>query len=379
MSKSWFKITLPIALIFAFRMLGLFMLIPIFSIYGLELEGATPVLIGLALGAYGFSQGLMQMPFGILSDYFGRKSILSIGLICFALGSAWGAYTHSIYGMIGARTLQGFGAIGSVLIALLADLVEDKDRPKSMAIIGMSIGMSFAIAMIISPIIAGSYGLTGIFRLTILFALVGLVILYSFIPNTNHPKPSPFNKTLILESFLPPELLKCHLGIWCQHFILTSSFFAIPLILKQSQIPLPSFYLSLMLTSFIIMLPLIAWAERKNMREQLFSFTLFFLVIGQLALCIVPHQLHSLWAAMFVYFLGFNVLEALFPAMLARAANPSLKGTASGIYSSLQFLGIFFGGIMSGIIFKSFGGQGIFVTNCILACIYTLFIVRYKN
>jgi len=379
MSKSWFKITLPIALIFAFRMLGLFMLIPIFSVYGIELTHATPVLIGVALGAYGFSQGLMQMPFGILSDYFGRKTILTIGLICFALGSAWGAYTHSIYGMIGARVLQGFGAVGSVLIALLADLVEDKDRPKSMAIIGMSIGISFAIAMIISPMIAEHHGLAGIFQITILFAMIGLIIVYSLIPESNYPKPSPFNKALVIKSFLDKKLLQCHLGIWCQHFILTSSFFAIPLILKQSKIALPSFYLSLMLTAFIIMLPLIGWAERKNMRVKLFHMTLILLILGQVALCLVPYQLSSLWGAMFVYFLGFNVLEALFPAMLARAADPSLKGTASGIYSSLQFLGIFFGGMMSGFIYKYYGVPGIFVTNTILANIYTLFIFRNKD
>ena len=129
MPQSWFPLTLPIAAIFAFRMLGLFMLIPIFSIYGMQLEHATPILIGVALGAYGFSQGMMQMPFGIVSDYYGRKPILIVGLILFALGSIWGACTDSIYGMIGARSLQGFGAIGSVLIALLADLVKDENRP----------------------------------------------------------------------------------------------------------------------------------------------------------------------------------------------------------------------------------------------------------
>ncbi|MBM5802040.1 MAG: MFS transporter, partial [Cyanobacteria bacterium K_DeepCast_35m_m2_023] len=211
------------------------------------------------------------------------------------------------------------------------------------------------------------------------FAMIGLIIVYSLIPESNYPKPSPFNKALVIKSFLDKKLLQCHLGIWCQHFILTSSFFAIPLILKQSKIALPSFYLSLMLTAFIIMLPLIGWAERKNMRVKLFHMTLILLILGQVALCLVPYQLSSLWGAMFVYFLGFNVLEALFPAMLARAADPSLKGTASGIYSSLQFLGIFFGGMMSGFIYKYYGVPGIFVTNTILANIYTLFIFRNKD
>jgi MFS family permease len=379
MTGTWLKTTLPIALIFAFRMLGLFMLIPIFSIYGQNLEGSTPILIGIALGAYGFTQGLMQMPFGILSDYYGRKKLLYIGLLLFALGSLIEIYATSIYGMILARTIQGFGAIGSVLIAMLADLIEDQDRPKAMAVIGMCIGLSFAIAMIISPSIAQHYGLSGIFQFTLLLIICGFIIAISLIPKIEHTKPSTFSKQLILESLLPPQLLSCHLGIFGQHFILTSSFFAIPIILKSANVHLTHFYLSLMVSAFILMFPLIRWAERHQCRNKLFQVCLYLLIISQLLMIVIPHHVKILWLSFFIYFFGFNILEALFPSMIAKAANPKLKGTATGIYSTSQFLGIFAGGFCAGILFKYLGTKGIFLMNAILAILYTLYHQRIQK
>jgi MFS family permease len=375
-SKSWFNITLPIAAIFAFRMLGLFMLIPIFSIYGQNLSHSTPVLIGVALGSYGFSQGLMQMPFGILSDYFGRKKLLFIGLVLFTLGSLAGAYTDSIYGMIFARFLQGAGAIGSVLIALLADLVEDQHRPKAMAIIGSSIGLSFALAMILSPFVAQQYGLAGIFQLTALLALIGLAIMLLLIPKIQHQRPSPFQFSHVKDCFLPKELLKCHLGIWGQHFILTSSFFAIPLMLKAIAAPLNYFYLSLMLLAFSLMMPLIIISERQQKRQELFQWSLGILFLGQVLMIFMPLQVYWIWGALLIYFIAFNLLEALFPAMIAKAAKPELKGTATGIYSTLQFLGIFFGGLWAGICYKYFGTTGIFSANALLSIIYILVFLK---
>jgi MFS family permease len=371
MQSSWLKRSLPIAAIFAFRMLGLFMLIPIFSIYGQNLSGATPILIGIAIGAYGFSQGIMQMPFGIMSDYYGRKRLIVIGLLLFALGSILGAYTDSIYGMIFARIIQGMGAVGSVLIALIADNIEDTNRPKAMAIIGMSIGLSFALAMIISPVIAEHFGLRGIFGLTTILALCGLILL-NFIPTLTQEKPSKFEVKMLKQAFLPKELQRCHLGIWGQHFILTSSFFAIPLILKSAQIQMSYFYLSLMLLSFVLMMPLIAYAERHQKREQLFKYCIYALFIAELLMLFIPHTIIALWPVLFIYFMGFNLLEALFPSMIAKAVNPKLKGTATGIYSSMQFLGIFCGGSSAGMMYHYCGISGIFGLNAILCLLYLL-------
>ena len=371
MQSSWLKRSFPIAAIFAFRMLGLFMLIPVFSIYGQELSGATPILIGIAIGAYGFSQGLMQMPFGILSDYYGRKRLIIIGLILFALGSLLGANTHSIYIMILARIIQGMGAVGSVLIALIADNIEDKNRPKAMAVIGMSIGLSFAVAMIISPFIAQHFGLRGIFILTTFLALLGLVLL-NFIPTNPQEKPAKFEWRMLKQAFLPVELQRCHFGIWGQHFILTSSFFAIPLILKSAHIQMSYFYLSLMTLSFVLMMPSISFAERHQKREALFKICLFALLVSQVLMLLVPHTITALWLVLMLYFMGFNILEALFPTMIAKVVNPKLKGTATGIYSSMQFLGIFCGGSLAGVIYHYSGISGIFGLNAILCMLYLL-------
>lgn len=375
MQSSWLKRSLPIAAIFAFRMLGLFMLIPVFSIYGQELSGATPILIGIAIGAYGFSQGLIQIPFGILSDYYGRKRLIIIGLILFALGSILGAVTHSIFGMILARVIQGMGAVGSVLIALIADNIEDKNRPKAMAIIGMSIGISFAIAMIISPLIAQYFGLSGIFILTTILALLGLFLL-NFIPTSQQEKPAKFEWAMIKQAFFPLELQRCHYGIWGQHFILTSSFFAIPLILKSAHIQMSYFYLSLMTLSFVVMMPSIGFAERHHKRETLFQICLYALLASQVLMLLVPHNITALWLVLLFYFIGFNILEALFPSMIAKAVNPKLKGTATGIYSSMQFLGIFCGGCLSGLVYHYLGIAGIFSLNTILCILYLL---RFKT
>jgi len=379
MMMNWLTSILPIAAIYIFRMLGLFMLIPIFSVYGQQLNGASPIYIGMALGAYGFSQGVMQMPFGILSDYWGRKPLLYIGLGLFFLGSLLGVFAHSIFTMILARSIQGLGAIGSVLIALIADMIPDQDRPKAMAVIGMSIATSFAFAMILSPIIAHGYGLVGIFQFTCILAMIGLLITVLFIPKTTQPKPQAFSRALLIQSFIPSQLLRCHIGIFIQHFILTSSFFVIPILLKSLNIPLTKFYLYLMLISFAIMLPLIGWAERQKKRELLFRISLFGLCFSQIFLLMLPKQIHFLWSGLFIYFLSFNVLEALFPSMLAKAAPQSLKGTASGIYSSAQFLGIFAGGICSGLLYQYWASAGIFISNGLLAIAFMLYALRAQT
>lgn len=380
MIYSWFNSVFPIAAIFSFRMLGLFMLIPVFTVLGEQLTGSTPTLIGLALGSYGLSQGLLQMPFGLLSDRFGRKPILTIGLILFAVGSLLGAMTHSIYGMILARTLQGTGAIGSVLIALLADLTPDNQRTKAMAVIGMTIGISFSLAMVLSPILTHYYGLSGIFYLTVIFALLGLLLLHTVIP-------TPVNEYFHAESETNPALLKpvlsnkhlqrLNLGIFMQHFILTATFYVIPLILKQQMqaghlTAQWHFYLPLLLGSFIVMIPFIFIAERQHKMRPVFLSAVAIIFITELLLAFFSASFYSLFLLMFFYFVAFNLLEATLPSLISKQADKTNKGTALGVYSTCQFLGIFIGGSAAGIVFQHVGLSGVFILNAVFSMLWLL-------
>lgn len=378
MIYSWSKTVFPIAAIFSFRMLGLFMLIPVFTIYAAHLQDATPALIGIALGGYGLTQGLFQIPFGMLSDKIGRKPVLTIGLFLFAMGSLIGAFTNSIYGMILARTLQGTGAIGSVLIALLADLTPDNARTKAMAVIGMTIGTSFSLAMVISPALAHRFGLAGIFYLTSLLAIIGLLLIHLVIPN-------PLKERFHSDSETNPELFKSvisnhhlqrlNLGIFCQHFILTATFFAIPMILNtQVQAGhLTSqwhFYLPLMICSFIFMIPFIVLAERKKRMKAVFLMSVLITTLTQGLLALFHINWLSLCLLMFVYFVAFNILEASLPSLISKQANPNNKGTAMGIYSTGQFLGIFAGGSLAGVVYQWGNSFAIFVANAIIGAIW---------
>jgi MFS family permease len=352
-------------------MLGLFMLIPVFTVYATQLTSATPTLIGIALGSYGLSQGLLQIPFGMLSDRFGRKPIITLGLILFVCGSLLGAFSTSIYSMIIARILQGTGAIGSVLIALLADLTPDEQRTKAMAVIGVTIGMSFSLAMILSPAITHYFGLAGIFYLTAFLATFGLILLHGVIPN---PKKEPFhldseaNPVLFLQVLGNAHLQRLNLGIFCQHFILTATFFAIPILLQQQMkaghlAQQWHFYLPLMVLSFLVMVPFLTLAEKKRKIKPVFLVSVIVTCICQFILAFTYQQWWAICSLMFVYFVVFNILEASLPSLVSRQASAESKGTAMGIYSSSQFLGIFAGGALAGVLYQFAGSQGIFFIN----------------
>lgn len=386
MKQPWLGRVLPIAAIFSFRMLGLFMLIPVFSVAATSLNGATPTLIGIALGCYGLSQGLLQMPFGFLSDRFGRKKILTIGLLLFATGSLLGAYTDSIYGMILARALQGTGAIGSVLMALMADLTPDEHRTKAMAIIGVTIGLSFSVAMVVSPAITHHFGLAGIFYLTATMAFAGLLMLHTIIPS---PKKEPFhndtevNPKMIGKILKDKHLQRLNAGIFFQHLILTSTFFAIPLVLqqqlKQGHLALQwHFYLPLMVSAFLMMVPFIILAEKKRVVKPVFIASVTIIGLSQFILALTYNNWLCICGFMFLYFVAFNVLEASLPSLVSKQANITSKGTAMGLYSSCQFLGIFAGGALSGVIFQLSGYQGIFLVNGMIAIIW-FFIAIYMK
>lgn len=386
MKQPWLKNTLPIAAIFAFRMLGLFMLIPVFSVYALQLSGANPTWIGIALGSYGFSQGLLQIPFGLLSDRFGRKRLIRIGLLLFMLGSLWGALTHSIYGMFMARLIQGAGAIGSVLIALLADVTPDVARTKAMAVIGITIGLSFSLAMVLSPLITQYAGLSGIFLVMVALAICGLILLQTTTP-TPIREPFHFDRhnywTQLTHALANKHLQRLNLSIFCQHLILTATFFAVPLLLHHYQrlgvLTRPwHFYLPLMLGAFICMLPFIRLAEKRQMQKIVLVGAVFCTALTQLLLTFYSQHWLMLGGLMFVYFIAFNILEANLPALVSRQAGFENKGTAMGIYSSSQFLGIFAGGLCAGLAYQYGHYRGIFLFNGVVALLWLMVAYRMQ-
>ncbi len=377
MKSIWTRAVLPIAAIFACRMLGLFLLIPIFTLYAPSLSGATPTLVGLTLGAYGLSQGLLQIPFGMLSDRYGRKPIIMLGLILFAIGSAIGAYTHSIHGMLLARILQGMGAIGSVLMALLADLTPESRRTAAMAIIGGSIGLSFNIALITSPALAHQSGLAGIFMLTLGLACFGLFLLKAVVRTPeNPPQISTITHRNRLSHVLKSSSLRrLNLGIFCQHAILTATFFALPLKLKTAIDTnlLQSawhFYLPTLVVAFVAAVPLIIFAEKRGKESSIFSLAVALTCISQLILIQNTLSWTPFCVVMFIYFLAFNALEAMLPSLVSKQTTSDYKGTAMGVYSSCQFLGIFVGGGLSGVLFAHYGHQGIFMLNTVIALLW---------
>jgi MFS family permease len=386
MKYSWSKTVFPIAILFSFRMLGLFLLIPVFTLYAADLKGASPSLIGLALGAYGLTQGLLQIPFGMLSDRYGRKPIITLGLLLFAFGSLLGALTDSILGMILARTMQGTGAVGSVLIALLADLTTDEQRTKAMAVIGMSIGTSFSLAMVISPAIAAHFGLAGIFYLTLVLALLGLILLLGLIPTPIKERfhsDSEAKASLFKSVFCNRHLQRLNLGIFSQHLILTATFFTIPMILREQVYAGHltqqwHFYLPLIVGSFLVMVPFIILAEKKKLMKSIFLASVLCMAICQGLLCFYSLNWLALCLSLFFYFVAFNFLEASLPSLISKQANSTNKGTAMGIYSTFQFLGIFVGGSLAGIIYQWSGSQGIFIFNTLIACLWFFIAVFMK-
>jgi len=359
---------ISLAVIYAFRMLGLFMILPVFALYAEHLPGATPFLMGLALGVYGLTQAVLQIPFGMWSDRIGRKPVILIGLLIFAAGSLVAGSAHSIEGIIVGRAIQGSGAIAAALMALAADLSREEHRTKMMALIGVSIGISFALSMVLGPLINQWIGISGIFFSTALLALVGIAMLYLFVPD---PVASHFHRDAEVETrsllsvLKNTQLLRLDLGILMLHFVLMCVFLVLPLVLRNDlgiasnkhwQIYLPVFA-----SSLVIMVPFIIIAERKQALKPVFIGAIFSLMLAT----IIFLSSHSLWGTvggLIIFFAGFNLLEASLPSLITKTARATQKGTAMGVYSSSQFFGAFLGGAIGGSAHQLWGIDGVYYT-----------------
>ena len=368
--------------IFALRMLGLFLILPVFAIQAREIPGATPLLIGIAIGAYGLTQALLQIPFGMLSDRIGRKPVILGGLIIFVIGSVVAALADDIYGVIIGRLLQGSGAIAAAVMALTADLTREAVRTRAMAGIGISIALSFALALVLGPIVAHWGGLEGLFWFIAVLACAGILILLLVVPNPSHsglhrdaePVASQFRGVLA-----DSELLRLNLGIFTLHLTMTSLFLVAPLFMQaQGLAPVDHWqvYLPVLLLSIVAMIPLIIQAEGKGRMKLVFLGTLVALVLGLLGLNFLGHGILAIAFWLFILITIFNLLEAILPSMVSKVAPAGAKGTAMGVYSTSQFTGAFLGGLVGGSIHQYWGAAAVPIF-CALA-VLVWFLVAFR-
>jgi predicted MFS family arabinose efflux permease len=354
--------------VYALRMLGLFMILPVFALYAGELKGVTPALTGLAIGAYGITQALLQIPAGLLSDRIGRKPVIIGGLLVFAFGSVVAAQAESIHLVILGRALQGAGAIAAAIMALVADLTREEHLIKAMALIGMSIGLSFALALVLGPVLDRWVGVPGIFWITAVLALGGILVVAFVVPHPPQARmhreaeaiPAQFGRVL-----RNPELLRLDFGILLLHMVLTASFVVLPLVLRD-QVALAAdhhwqVYLPVLVGSVLAMLPFIILAERKGRVKPVFIGAIALLVVAEAGLFLVSLTLAHVIFLLFVFFAAFNLLEAMLPSLISRVAPVDCRGTAMGVYSSAQFLGAFLGGALGGLVQGRFGIQAVFL------------------
>lgn len=354
-----------LASLYALRMLGLFMVLPVMAVAGAEFEGATPELLGLAIGVYGLSQALLQIPAGALSDHFGRKPVIVIGLIIFALGSFIAANADSVYGIILGRLLQGCGAIASAVMALVTDLTREEHRMKAMASIGASIGLSFSVALVLGPILVHLGGLQLIFIITGVLSLAGIVLVLTLVPTPARKKHRD-GSAIVSEVFKQlgnGELWPLNIGIFILHALMVTMFVAIPSQLIQAGLTLNQhawLYLPVLLTAFVLMVPFVIIAEKKRQMKGIVIIALGIMIFA----LIIMSQAMGVWSwaiALGVFFWAFNIMEATLPSWLSKVAPAGAKGSAMGVYSTMQFLGAFAGGLIGGWLNNYFGIEGLFL------------------
>ncbi len=356
-----------LAMIFSMRMLGLFMILPVFALYAHDLAGSTPLLIGLAIGAYGLTQALLQIPFGLLSDRIGRKPVIYAGLIIFAIGSVVAASADSIQGVIIGRALQGSGAIAAAVIALAADLTRESVRTRTMAAIGISVALSFAAALVLGPLVGELIGVNGIFWLTAGFALLGMLVLAFIVPTPDrssvHRDAQPVLSQLsgVLAN---TTLLRLDLGIFLLHLTMVSLFVVLPLSLQSAGLSASGHwkvYLPVVLLAIVLMVPLIIVAERAGRVRMVLIGAAVALSGAMFGFAAFDG---SLWLAVLlltVMFTVFNLLEAVLPSLVSKAAGAGDKGTAMGVFSSSQFFGAFLGGVLGGLAHERFGPEAVYL------------------
>ncbi len=378
MTTSEKRAVFGLAGVYGFRMLGLFLILPVFALFAEGLPGATPLLTGLAVGIYGLTQAVLQIPFGLLSDRIGRKPVIFGGLLLFALGSVIAAGAEDMWMVILGRAVQGSGAIAAAVMALAADLTREENRTKAMAVIGTSIGTSFMLALMAGPLLGRLIGISGIFWLTAVLALLGVAIVALVVPTPARSRvhrdaetvPAMFRRVLG-----NADLLRLDLGIFSLHLILPALFLAVPLVLRDLGLAPSqhsSLYLPVMLGSIAAMLPFVIIAERRGKMKAVFLGAVASLAVAQLALQAFSGQFWGFVAGLVLFFTAFNLLEAMLPSLVSKVAPVDAKGTAMGVYSTSQFAGAFFGGLLGGWVHQQFGITAVFLAGALVAAVWLL-------
>jgi len=376
------RATITVSIIMALRMLGLFMVLPLFALYASSLPGATPWLIGLSMGIYGLTQAVLQIPFGALSDKIGRKRVITVGLCMFLAGSVVAAMSHTIWGLFLGRALQGAGAIGGTLLALIADLTREEQRTKAMAIAGMTIGFSFMLSIILGPLFASWIQVNGIFWLAALFSLIALWLLFTIVPEPLYMVKAEDHADF-LSLLKHQELMRLNFGIFILHTIFTASFVVIPISL-QNMAHLNGehqwfLYLPILILAFCISVPCLLIAEKWQRVRPFFMGGILLLILAEFLFWLFASKLLLSALSLLLFFTAFSLLEAFLPSLVSRTAPKTRKGTALGIYSFSQFFGIFVGGTCGGWLYGAFGLTEVNLFCALLAIIWLGIAFHMKN
>lgn len=369
--------------VYALRMLGMFLVLPVLSVYAASLPGAegNKTLVGLAMGIYGLTQALLQLPLGIASDKFGRKKTIYAGLVVFAAGSFLAAAADTLHLLVAARAIQGAGAVSAAVTALLADLTRDGVRTRAMAMIGLSIGLTFSVSLVVAPVIADAVGVRGLFLLTGILTVISIGVVAFMTPDPEVSKlheDTQAQPSRIGEVLKNRRLLTLDFGIFALHAAQMALFTALPFAMTQlglEKIQHWKVYLPSTITGLVVMVPLIIVGETRNKLKQVFVLGIVCIAAAQLGLLSGMRSVGLITAYLVVYFIGFNVLEASLPSMVSKIAPSDLKGTAMGVYNTMQSLGLFAGGAAGGLLFQKYGFSGVFAFCSILMLLWLVIAV----
>ena len=372
LSKDEWRISGVLSGVYALRMLGLFLVLPVLSLYAAELAGSKQSMwIGWAMGAYGLTQACLQLPFGMVSDKWGRKKTIYIGMTMFIVGSFIAAVAPSIEWLVFARALQGAGAISAVITALMSDLIRESVRTRAMSMVGMSIGLTFALSLVAAPLLVSVIGMSGLFVLTGVSMLLAMFAVYKYVPDPE--KNTSTNRMPALKIALQAQLWRLNYGIFALHAAQMALFISLPFLFLQMGIAQDmqwKVYAPMVLFGMVLMVPVIIFGEKKHKLKQTLLFAIAMMVVAQTILAVKHDMVLAMTVALVIYAIAFNVLEAILPSMVAKFAPAEQRGAAMGFYSTAQSIGLFVGGVAGGGLFSKFGFVGVFVFATVLMLVW---------